>query len=73
MVLFEVVLLLAWFGLVTGPIAALGDVYAVGSIMGVALGLGGIAFLGVGLSQAVGLFGPREEEATAPRTAEKTD
>ncbi len=69
LVLFEVVLFLAWFGL-TGPIAALGDAYAVGSIMGVALGLGGIAYLGVGLSQAVGLFGRREDEA-APRTPEK--
>jgi len=72
LVLFELVLLLAWFRLVTGPVAALGDVYAVGSIMGIALGLAGIASLGVGLSQAVGLFGRREEEAT-PRTPEKTN
>ncbi len=71
LVLFEVVLFLAWFGLVTGPVAALGDAYAVGSITGVALGLGGIAYLGVGLSQAVGLFGRREDEAAAPRTPEK--
>jgi len=72
LVLFEVVLLLAWFRLVTGLILALGDVYTVGGIIGVALGLAGIASLGVGLSQAAGLFGRREEEAT-PGTPEKTD
>ncbi len=71
LVLFEVVLLLAWFDLVTGPIATLGDVYAVGNIMGVALGLAGIASLGVGLSHAAGLFGRREEEAATARTPEK--
>ncbi len=72
LVLFEVGLLFAWFRVTAAPIRAFIEAYAVGNIVGVALGLAGVASLGVGLSHAVGLFGRAEEERRAAAGSEKT-
>lgn len=72
LLLFEAVLLLDWVRVVQSPIGALRDAYNIGSIIGVALGLAGIASLGVGLTQAVGFFGPTREVAQSRAETEKT-
>ncbi len=61
--LFEVVHLFDWLRVSLGPVSTVAEAYRLGNILGVVLGLAGIASLGVGLSQAVGLFGRAEPEA----------
>ena len=69
---FEAVILIAWVHVVQSPIGALSGAYGVGSIVGVALGLAGIASLGVGLTQAAGFFGPPGEAARLGTATEKS-
>ena len=67
LVFFEAVLLLDWMEIATPLIRSVGLWFGLGSIVAVALGLAGIASLGVALSRAVGLFGVRAEPRAALR------
>ena len=71
--LFEIARVLDWIRVTVSQVRDLLNAAEVGDIIGNAFAFAGLAFLGVGLAQAAGLFGrPEEELPRAAASAEET-
>lgn len=66
LVVLECLLVFQWYRIPLGSLAGIAEFYPVGSILGVALALAGIASLAVGLTRRARPFGKSVDAASAP-------